>query len=126
VADRRWCDISAFLADDTHTAPAVALRDNDPIRLPHLHAAGVRQEAILMLTLASSYPFLDILWTILIVFALGIWIWMVIMAMIDIFSRSDISGWSKAAWVVLIIVLPFIGVLCYLVVYSAGIAERRA
>jgi hypothetical protein len=88
--------------------------------------AGVRQEAILMLMLASSYPFLDILWTILIVFALGIWIWMVIMAMIDIFSRSDISGWSKAAWVVFIIVLPFIGVLCYLVVYSAGIAERRA
>ena len=79
-----------------------------------------------MVTFASSYPFLSILWTILIVFAFTIWIWMVIMAMIDIFSRPDISGWSKAAWVVFIIVLPFIGVLCYLIAYSAGIAERRA
>jgi hypothetical protein len=79
-----------------------------------------------MFTLATSYPFLDILWTILIVFAFAIWIWMVIMAMIDIFSRPDLSGWAKAAWVVFIIVLPFIGVLCYLIAYSAGIAERRA
>jgi Phospholipase_D-nuclease N-terminal len=79
-----------------------------------------------MVTLASSYPFLDILWTILIVFALAIWIWMVVMAMIDIFSRSDLSGWAKAGWVVFIVVLPFIGVLSYLVAYSDGIAERRA
>jgi hypothetical protein len=80
----------------------------------------------MMVTFASSYPFLDILWTILIFMALVIWIWMVIMVMIDIFSRPDLSGWAKAGWVVLIIVLPFIGVLCYLIAYSAGISERRA
>jgi Phospholipase_D-nuclease N-terminal len=79
-----------------------------------------------MVTFATSYPFLDILWTILIFFALVIWIWMVIMVMIDIFGRSDLSGWGKAGWIVVIIVLPFIGVLTYLIVYSAGIAERRA
>jgi Phospholipase_D-nuclease N-terminal len=79
-----------------------------------------------MVTLATSYPFLNIFWTILIFMALVIWIWMVIMALIDIFSRHDISGWGKAAWVVFIIVLPFLGVLCYLIAYSAGIAERRA
>jgi len=79
-----------------------------------------------MVTLATSYPFLNILWTILIFFALVIWIWMVIMVMVDIFSRIDLSGWGKAAWVVLIIVLPFVGVLIYLIAYSAGIAERRA
>ena len=50
---------------------------------------------------------------------------MIIMALIDIFSRG-VSGWAKAAWVVLIIVLPFVGVLIYLIVYSAEIAERRA
>jgi hypothetical protein len=75
---------------------------------------------------ASDYPFLDIFWTILIFMAWVIWIWMVIMVLIDIFSRSDISGWGKAGWVVLIVVLPFIGVLIYLIAYSAGIAERRA
>jgi hypothetical protein len=79
-----------------------------------------------MVTLATSYPFLDILWTILIFMALVIWIWMVIMVMIDIFARPDLSGWGKAGWVVLIIVLPFLGVLAYLIAYSAGIAERRA
>lgn len=78
-----------------------------------------------MLTVATSYPFLNILWTILIFMALVIWIWMVILALIDIFSRPDLSGWAKAAWVVFIIVLPFLGVLCYLIAYSAGIAERR-
>jgi hypothetical protein len=79
-----------------------------------------------MVTFATSYPFLNILWSILIFMALVIWIWMVIMAMIDIFSRPDLSGWVKAAWVVFIIVLPFIGVLSYLIAYSGGIAERRA
>jgi hypothetical protein len=79
-----------------------------------------------MLTLATDYPFLDVFWTILIFMAWVIWIWMVIMVLIDIFSRIDLSGWAKAAWVVLIIVLPFIGVLIYLIAYSAGIAERRA
>ena len=42
------------------------------------------------------------------------------------FSHRDVSGWAKTAWVVLIIVLPFVGVLIYLIVYSAEIAERRA
>jgi len=79
-----------------------------------------------MVTLATSYPFLSILWTIIIVVAFVIWIWMVIMVLIDIFSRPDLSGWAKAGWVVFIIVLPFLGVLCYLIAYSAGIAERRA
>jgi Phospholipase_D-nuclease N-terminal len=75
--------------------------------------------------IATSYPFLNILWTILIFMALVIWIWMVILVLIDIFSRRDISGWGKAGWVVLIIVLPFVGVLIYLIAYSAGMAERR-
>ena len=79
-----------------------------------------------MVPIATSYPFLDILWTIIIVVAFVIWIWMVIMVLIDIFSRPDLSGWAKAGWVVFIIVLPFIGVLCYLIAFSAGIADRRA
>ena len=75
---------------------------------------------------ASNYPFLDVFWTILIFMCWVIWIYMVILVLIDIFGRPDIGGWGKAGWVVLIIVLPFIGVLIYLIVYSAGIAERRA
>lgn len=79
-----------------------------------------------MATFATSYPFLNILWDILIFMVFVIWIWMVILVLIDIFGRIDLSGWGKAAWVVFIIVVPFLGVLCYLIAYSGGIAERRA
>ena len=74
---------------------------------------------------AADYPFLDIFWTMIIFFSWVIWIWTVIAVLADVFSRHDVSGWAKAAWVVFVIVLPFLGVLCYLIAYSAGIAERR-
>lgn len=55
-----------------------------------------------------------------------IFIWIAITALIDVFRRDDISGWAKAAWVVFIVVLPWIGVLTYLIVNHAEMAERRA
>ena len=73
---------------------------------------------------ATSYPFLDIFWTMLIFFAWLIWIWIAITVLIDLFRRHDISGWGKAAWVIFVIVLPFLGVLCYLIAYHTGMAER--
>ena len=76
--------------------------------------------------LASSYPFLDIFWTILIFFSWVIWIWIAITVFIDLFRRHDIGGWGKALWVIFIIVLPFLGVLIYLIAYSKGMAERNA
>jgi uncharacterized membrane protein YcjF (UPF0283 family) len=78
-----------------------------------------------MLTLATSYPFLDIFWTILIFFAWVIWIWIAVTVLIDLFRRHDISGWGKAAWVIFVIVLPFLGVLVYLIAYHTGMAERN-
>jgi membrane protease subunit (stomatin/prohibitin family) len=44
---------------------------------------------------------------------------------IDIFRRDDIGGWSKALWVVFIIVIPFLGVLVYLIVQHDGMRERQ-
>ena len=78
-----------------------------------------------MLVTASSYPFLDILWTTLIFFAWVLFIWIAITVFIDIFRRHDISGWAKAAWVVLIVILPWIGVLIYLIANHDGMMERR-
>ena len=74
---------------------------------------------------ASSYPFLNILWTTLIFFAWVIFIWIAITVLIDVFRRRDISGWGKAAWVVFVVVLPWIGVLVYLIANHDGMAERR-
>lgn len=73
---------------------------------------------------ASNYPFLNIFWTILIFFAWVIWIWMAVTVLIDVFRRRDISGWVKAAWVVFVIVLPFLGVLAYLIFNHDGMADR--
>ena len=78
-----------------------------------------------MLISASSYPFLNILWTTLIFFAWVIFIWIAITVLIDVFRRQDISGWAKAAWVVFVVVLPWIGVLVYLIANHDSMAERR-
>jgi predicted PurR-regulated permease PerM len=74
---------------------------------------------------ATSYPFLNILWTMIIFFAWVIFIWIAITVLIDLFRRHDLSGWVKALWCVVIIVLPFLGVLVYLILYHAGMADRR-
>jgi|SRR6516164_4442822 hypothetical protein len=75
--------------------------------------------------IATSYPFLGILWTTLIFFAWVIFIWIVIVALMDIFRRHDLSGWGKAAWIVFIVIIPWIGVLAYLIVNHDGMNERR-
>ena len=80
-----------------------------------------------MTVLASSnYPFLNIFWTMIIFFAWVAWIWIAVTVLIDLFRRRDLSGWAKAAWVIFVIVLPFVGVLIYLIAYHDGMAERGA
>jgi Phospholipase_D-nuclease N-terminal/Short C-terminal domain len=79
-----------------------------------------------LFTLATNYPFLNILWTMIIFFAWVAWIWIAVTVFIDIFRRRDASGWVKAAWVVFVIVLPFVGVLVYLIANHDGMAERSA
>ena len=76
--------------------------------------------------IAADYPFLDVLWTMIIFFAWVIWIWIAITVLVDVFRRHDISGWGKAAWTVFIIVLPFLGVLVYLIAQHEGMRERSA
>jgi predicted PurR-regulated permease PerM len=77
------------------------------------------------MVIAASYPFMSVFWDILIFFAWVIFIWIAITMLIDLFRRHDISGWRKALWVVFVVVLPWVGVLTYLIVNHTGIAERR-
>jgi Short C-terminal domain/Phospholipase_D-nuclease N-terminal len=83
-----------------------------------------RRPITLVIT-ATSYPFLNILWTTLIFFAWVIFIWIAITVLIDVFRRHDISGWGKAAWVIFVVIIPWIGVLVYLIANHDGMAERR-
>ncbi len=76
--------------------------------------------------IAADYPFLDVLWTMIIFFSWVIYIWIAITVLIDVFRRHDISGWGKAAWAVFIIVVPFLGVLIYLIAQHEGMRERSA
>ncbi len=74
--------------------------------------------------IAADYPFLDVFWTMILFFAWVIWIWTAITVLIDVFRRHDIGGWAKAAWTVFIIVVPFLGVLVYLIAQHEGMRER--
>jgi hypothetical protein len=74
--------------------------------------------------IAADYPFLDVFWTMILFFAWVAWIWIAITIFVDLFRREDISGWGKAAWVVFVIVLPFLGVLVYLIAQHEGMRER--
>jgi hypothetical protein len=76
--------------------------------------------------LGADYPFLDVLWTMLIIFAWVIWFWMLIVVIGDVFRRRDIGGLKKTIWLIFIIFLPFIGVFAYLIANSDGMAQRGA
>ena len=65
--------------------------------------------------IAADYPFLNIFWTMIIFFCWVAWIWTLIVIFGDLFSRHEKSGWYKALWMVVLIVLPFLGVLIYLI-----------
>jgi Phospholipase_D-nuclease N-terminal/Short C-terminal domain len=77
------------------------------------------------MVLATEYPFLDILWTMIIFFGWVIWFWTLVMVLSDVFRRDDFSGWSKALWTVFVIFLPFLGVLVYLIAHGKELGERR-
>jgi hypothetical protein len=77
------------------------------------------------LFLAADYPLLNIIWTMLVFFAWVIWFWLLIVVFSDIFSRHDISGWGKAGWLLLVVVLPYLGVFIYMIAQGTHMAERR-
>lgn len=75
--------------------------------------------------IAADYPFLDIVGTMLVFFGWVIWFWLLITVLSDVFRRHDISGWGKAGWTLVTIVLPFLGVLVYLGLQGKHMAERN-
>ncbi len=74
--------------------------------------------------IASSYPFLEVFWTMLIFFGFVVWLWILFTVFTDVFRRHDISGFVKAIWIVFVIVLPYLGVFVYLIAEHTGMTER--
>ena len=69
-------------------------------------------------------PLLDLFWTMFIFFCWILWFWLLFRVYADLFSRRDIGGWAKTGWVLLTLVLPFLGVFVYLVTQGRSMAER--
>jgi hypothetical protein len=78
------------------------------------------------MVLAADYPFLDVLWTMLVFFLWIAWFWLVILVVLDIFRRRDIGGGKKTIWLLFILLVPFLGVFVYLIANSDDMARRRA
>ena len=76
--------------------------------------------------IAADYPFLNVLWSMIIFFVWVAWIWMMVLILSDVFRRHDLSGWGKAGWTAFLIILPFLGALIYLIAQGDGMARRRA
>ena len=74
--------------------------------------------------IGADYPFLDLVWTMIIIFAWVIWFWMLISIAGDLFRRHDISGAKKALWLVAFVALPYLGALLYLIANGDGMAKR--
>ena len=73
----------------------------------------------------GGFTFSNFLIDVLTIFAFVVWFWFVITIFADLFRRSDISGWAKAVWVIVLILTSYIGVLIYLITQGRGMAERN-
>lgn len=97
-----------------HPTPTVGARLSEP-------DSSVAQEKLM---LAYEYPILGAFWTILMIFIWVAWIFLVFRIFIDIFRSKDLGGWGKALWSIFVILIPFLGVLLYLIVRGGSMAER--
>jgi len=74
---------------------------------------------------ASSYPFADVMWTMLVFFLWVAWFMLLFRVFGDIFRRSDIGGGAKTLWIIFVLVVPFLGVFIYVIAENKGMTERN-
>ncbi|MFJ6573870.1 SHOCT domain-containing protein [Streptomyces sp. NPDC091292] len=74
--------------------------------------------------LAYDYPVLGAFWTVMWIFLWVIWLIVLFRAVADVFRAHDMKGWTKCAWLLFMLIVPFIGVLCYVVVHGADMGKR--
>ncbi|WP_411077463.1 PLDc N-terminal domain-containing protein [Streptomyces sp. cmx-10-25] len=75
--------------------------------------------------IAYDYPLLNVFWTMLWFFLWVLWFILLFRIITDIFRDKDMSGWAKAGWLVLTILLPFLGVLVYVIARGKGMGRRE-
>lgn len=76
------------------------------------------------MTTVWEYTVGEAFWTMLWFFLFFIWIWLLISVFSDIFRSDDLSGWAKAFWTIFVVVLPYLGVLVYLIARGKKMGEH--
>jgi len=79
-----------------------------------------------MFFLSEGFTFRNFLTDAFAVFMFVLWFWLLIIVIGDLFWRHDISGWGKTAWVIGLIVFPYLAIFAYLITQSRGMAERKS
>jgi type VI protein secretion system component VasK len=74
--------------------------------------------------LAYDYPVLGVFWSILVFFLWVMWFFLLFRVIGDIFRSHDLSGWGKAAWLIFVLVVPFLGVLVYVIARGDEMGQR--
>ena len=72
----------------------------------------------------ASFEFGDAFLSLLWLFFLVIFFWLLITVFSDLFRDHDLSGWAKAAWILFVVILPFLGILVYLIARGGGMQKR--
>jgi Phospholipase_D-nuclease N-terminal len=77
-----------------------------------------------MLFFQEGFTYRNFFMDVFTIFVFIMWFWLLISIAGDLFRRHDISGWGKAIWIIVLIVIPYIGVFAYLISQGRGMAER--
>ena len=73
---------------------------------------------------AYDYPLLNVFWTMLWIFIWIAWLFLLFRVFADIFRNHEMSGWGKALWSIFVIIVPFLGVLVYLIAHGSDMTKR--
>ena len=74
---------------------------------------------------AYDYPLLSIFWTLLWIYLIFAWFMLLFSVVADIFRNHEMRGFSKAIWQVVVILIPFLGVLIYVLAHGDEMSQRR-
>jgi hypothetical protein len=77
------------------------------------------------MSIVATYTFGDALLTVLEFALLFLWIWIAVGVVFDIFRSRDLGNWAKALWMLFIILIPYIGVIVYLIARGHTMHEHR-
>ncbi|MFB6713494.1 MULTISPECIES: SHOCT domain-containing protein [unclassified Streptomyces] len=73
----------------------------------------------------DNYPLLNLFWTMLWFFLWIMWLFLLFKVVADIFRSDDLGGWGKAGWLIVALLLPYVGVLVYVIVRGRSMGKRE-